>query len=77
MDTQMEAASRIGPILTDDRYRTDRSYVEEILEEHFVPFSGFIGKNFVLMLDNAKPHTAAIERYYLAEVKIPVMAWPA
>lgn len=56
---------------------TSQRYIEEILEEHVVPFSGFIGDNFVFMQDNARPHTAAIVRQYLEEVEVPVMAWPA
>lgn len=56
---------------------TARRYVEEILEEHVVPFTGFVGENFKLMHDNARPHTATVVRQYLEEVDVPVMAWPA
>lgn len=52
-------------------------YVTEILEEHVVPYAGFVGDGFMLMQDNARCHTAYIVRDYLQEVEIPVMQWPA
>lgn len=56
---------------------TANRYVEEILGEHVVPYAGFIGENFILMQDNARPHTAAAVRQYLQEVGIQTMDWPA
>lgn len=56
---------------------TARRYVEEVLQEHVVPFSGFIGENFLFMHDNARPHTAQIVTQYLQEVNIKTMVWPA
>lgn len=56
---------------------TSQRYIEEVLQEHVVPFSGFIGGNFLFMHDNARPHTAVVVRQYLQEVGIPVMEWPA
>ncbi|CAK1599699.1 unnamed protein product [Parnassius mnemosyne] len=52
-------------------------YITEILEEHVVPYAGYVGDGFMLMHDNARCHTAAIVRDYLQEVDIPVMHWPA
>ena len=56
---------------------TSQRYIEEILVDHVVPFSGYIGENFIFMQDDARPHTAAIVRQYLEEVEVLVMAWPA
>lgn len=57
--------------VTADRYITD------ILEPYVVPFAPYIGENFLLMHDNARPHTAAIVQDYLQEVDIETMVWPA
>lgn len=51
-------------------------YITEILSEHVVPFAGYIGDNFLLMQDNARPHTARIVRDYLNEVDIETLDWP-
>nr|CAH7768691.1 unnamed protein product [Callosobruchus chinensis] len=32
-------------------------YTDEILQDFVVPYVDFIGNNFTLMLDNARPHT--------------------
>lgn len=52
-------------------------YIREILEEHVVPYAGFIGRGFTFMHDNAPSHTAHIVGQYLEEVRIRVMDWPA
>lgn len=57
--------------LTADRY------INEILQDYVVPYAPFIGENFTLMQDNARPHAAHIVREYLNEVGISQMAWPA
>lgn len=56
---------------------TARRYIEEILQEAVVPFAPFIGDNFVLMQDNARPHVARIVTHYLEDVSITTMNWPA
>lgn len=56
---------------------TSERYINEVLEEHVVPYAGYVGENFLFMHDNARPHTAAIVQQYLQEVGIPVMEWPA
>lgn len=55
---------------------TDR-YIRECLEEHVVPFAPFIGPNFVLMQDNARPHVVQVTMEYLEYVGIQVSEWPA
>lgn len=52
-------------------------YVEEVLQDHVVPFAPFIGENFRLMHDNARCHTARSVTQYLDEVGIQVLPWPA
>jgi transposase len=48
------------------------NYIENILEDHVVPAAYGDGQNFILMQDNAKPHT-----YCRQESGIQVMEWPA
>ena len=45
--------------LTAVRYR------DEILDPIVRPFAGAIGNNFILMQDNARPHTARLTMDYL------------
>lgn len=52
-------------------------YLEEILQELVMAFSGFIGKNFIFIHDNARRLTAAVARQYLEEVDLRVMVTPA
>lgn len=56
---------------------TAARYIDEILQDFVVPYAGFIGNDFVLMHDNARPHSARITQQFLNEVNIPVMDWPA
>lgn len=56
---------------------TAARYVNDILEPIVMPFAPYIGDNFQLMQDNARPHTAAIVSEYLREVEIDVLPWPA
>lgn len=56
---------------------TAHSYIEDVLQDHVVPFAFGIGPNFVLMQDNARAHVARVTREYLNEVHITVMDWPA
>lgn len=53
-----------------------RRYILEIIEEHVVPFAPFIGPDFLLMHDNARPHVAADVVQYLDEVRITTLDWP-
>lgn len=52
-------------------------YITEILDDHVVPYAGFIGNAFLFMHDNARPHTAEIVQNYLNEVGVRVLPWPA
>lgn len=56
---------------------TAQRYVTDILEPHVMPFAPFIEENFILMHDNARPHTVIIVREYLNVIGIRVMDWPA
>lgn len=56
---------------------TAARYVTEILEEYVMPYAGYIGEDFQLMQDNARPHVAHIVTRYLEDVGIRVMQWPA
>ncbi len=40
-------------------------------------FAGALGQDFVLMHDNARPHTARVIQVYLEQKGIDVMEWPA
>lgn len=51
-------------------------YIRECLEQHVVPYMPFIGENFLLMQDNARPHIARMTRQYLNDVGIQVLDWP-
>lgn len=52
-------------------------YIRDILQQHVIPYAPFVGPEFILMHDNARPHVARIVRDYLDEVGIPVLDWPA
>ena len=52
-------------------------YILDVLQDHVVPFAPYVGPNFLLMQDNARPHTARIVQNYLQEVGINTMDWPA
>ncbi|KAK3104398.1 hypothetical protein FSP39_001145 [Pinctada imbricata] len=52
-------------------------YINDILHPVVRPFAGAIGHDFILMHDNARPHTARITRQYLDRETIEVMEWPA
>lgn len=51
-------------------------YIREILSEHVVPFAPYIGNNFRLMHDNARPHVSRVVTEYLREVNIQTLNWP-
>lgn len=53
-------------------------YIEEILQEHVLPYVGFMGyEEFILMQDNARPHAARCVDDYLSELGITKFEWPA
>lgn len=71
LDARTELVAKNGGAMTADRY------IRDILEPHAVPFAPFVGDNFMLMHDNARPHIARIVHEYLDEVEIPRLIWPA
>ena len=60
-----------GGTLTAVRYR------DEILGPIVRPYAGAIGPQFLLMQDNARPHTARASMQFLNDESIDVMDWPA
>lgn len=56
---------------------TAQRYVEEILEEHVMPYMPFIGPQALLVHDNARPHVARCVTDYLNYTGIRTIAWPA
>ncbi|KAJ4444397.1 hypothetical protein ANN_06189 [Periplaneta americana] len=52
-------------------------YIEGILQDHLMPFAPIIGQKFIIMHDNARPHTARCVIQYLQEVGIRTPDWPA
>lgn len=69
--------ARTELVIVDNRLTAAR-YIEEILQEHVLPYTGFIGENeFLLMHDNARPHVAHCVEEYLEEVGIRKLQWPA
>lgn len=52
-------------------------YIMDVLQPHVMPFAPFIGNNFMLMHDNARPHIAGIVQDYLEQIAINPMIWPA
>lgn len=63
-------------VLNNGNLNAER-YILDILEQHVVPYAPYIGPDFLLMQDNARPHTAQVVQNYLTEVEINVMEWPA
>ncbi|CAF4872595.1 unnamed protein product [Pieris macdunnoughi] len=54
-----------------------QTYIENVLEDHVWPAAYGMGPDFLLMQDNARPHTAAITSDYLRQQEIRVMEWPS
>ncbi|EFA12395.1 Transposable element Tcb1 transposase-like Protein [Tribolium castaneum] len=48
---------------------------EDDLEKHVSVFAGFIGEQFNLMHNNARPHAAVIVRNFLQAVGIEAVEW--
>ena len=49
--------ARTELVCIDHGTLNSQRYIEEILMNHVMPFAPFIGQNFMLMQDNARPHT--------------------
>lgn len=52
-------------------------YIQDCLAPHVVPYAPFIGEQFMLMQDNARPHVANIVQHYLEDVGIRTIVWIA
>lgn len=70
-------AARTELVPIENGSLTAHRYVTDILEPYVMTFAPFIGQDFILMHDNARPHTARIVSNYLDEVGITQMKWPA
>lgn len=68
--------SRTDLLIVDGGAMTADRYIRQVLEPHVVPFAPFVGDDFMLMHDNARPHVARVVNEYLDEVEIPKMNWP-
>lgn len=64
-------------LLLLNRFLTANDYVTNVIQPEVLPFRDSIGQNFLLMHDNATPHTAALTRNFLADQNINVLDWPA
>lgn len=69
--------SRTELVIIENGSLNAARYVTDILEQHVLPHALFIGESFLLMHDNARPHTARCVDQYLSEVGIRRMSWPA
>jgi len=56
---------------------TGVSYRDEILHNIVRPYAGATGPDFILMDDNARPHTARVVEQYLQAETIDCIDWPA
>ena len=56
---------------------TAHLYRDDILDVHVRPYAGAIGDPFILMDDNARPHTAHAIQEYLEREGIERLDWPA
>ena len=53
------------------------TYINDVLAVEALPFVQFHGPNVTFMLDNARSHSAAIARQFLATNNVNVLDWPA
>jgi transposase len=69
--------ARTDLVFVENGAMTAHRYILECLEPHVVPYAPFIGENFLLMDDNARPHRARIVDQYLEQVGVQRLSWPA
>ena len=55
---------------------TAERYVEEVVQNHILPFAQEIGPDFVLMQDGARAHISRVTTRFLEDLRIQVMDWP-
>ncbi|KAL0841209.1 hypothetical protein ABMA28_014946 [Loxostege sticticalis] len=69
--------ARTELVVVDHRLTATR-YMEEIIQEHVVPYMGYIGYDQILLMhDNARPHVAHCVNEYLLNVGVKKLQWPA
>lgn len=69
--------ARTELVVVSNRLNSNR-YIDEILQDHVIPYLGFIGYDIgVLMHDNARPHVARCVEEYIQQVGIQKLQWPA
>lgn len=56
---------------------TAQRYVDEVLRPHVVPMQAAVGDDFILMQDNATPHTARVTAAFLENEGIETLDWPS
>ncbi len=66
----------IGAIIISTE-NIDNVTQSEVLGPIVRPYAGAVGEGFVLMHDNARPHTARICTAYLDQQGFEVMDWPS
>ena len=54
-----------------------QTYIKDALAVEAIPFIQFHSPNATFMHDNARPHSAAITRQFLATSNVNVLDWPA
>lgn len=69
-----EARTELVPIRA--RSMNAEFYLENIIQDHVMPFAPFIGDTFLLMHDNARPHIARTVSDYLNEINMQIVEWP-
>ena len=53
-----------------------QTYINDVLAVEALPFIQFHGPNVTFMYDNARLHSAAIPRQFLATNNVNVLDWP-
>lgn len=69
--------ARTDLVLVENGSLTADRYITQCLAEHVVPYAEFVGPNFILMQDNARPHVARVVTEYLDQVNIERFQWPS
>lgn len=64
-------------LYTGQETLTEERYVDDILQEHVVPFAPLTNNTFLLLHDNARPHSPKIVHQYFEELEIYVLPVPA
>ena len=73
----INATGKTELVFFPDSRVTSDSYIEQVIRPHVIPFAQRLGRNFVFMHDNARPHVARATKQALREANIEVMDWPA